>query len=86
MVLISIDPFAFKKTFLLVVALLGLSSALCFADPLFMSSQFVRQGRQLHRVSSIGSSASLQSQTAFPGRTEAATFYSVIDWLPCNSE
>lgn len=62
MVLISIDPFAFKKTFLLVVALLGLSSALCFADPLFMSCQFGRHDRQSHRVSSAGSSASFQSQ------------------------
>jgi hypothetical protein len=86
MVLISIDPFAFKKTFLLVVALLGLSSALCFADPLFMSSQFVRHDRQSHRVSSAACSASLQSETAFSARTEEATFDSVIDWLPCNSE
>jgi hypothetical protein len=86
MVLVSINPFAFKKTFLLVVALLGLSSALCFADPLFMSSQFVRHDRQSHRVRAAESSASLQSQTAFSGHFEEATFDSVIDWLPCNSE
>jgi hypothetical protein len=82
MVLISIDPFAFKKAFLLVVALLGLSSALCFADPLFMSSQFVRHNRQSHRVSS----ASLQAETTFSARTEEAPFGSAIDWVPCNSE
>jgi hypothetical protein len=37
MVLISIHPFASWKIFLLGVALLGLSSALCLADPLFMA-------------------------------------------------
>jgi hypothetical protein len=37
MVLISIQPFAFKKIFLLAAILLGLSSAICLADPLFMS-------------------------------------------------
>ena len=86
MVLISIDPFAFKKTLLLVAALLGLSSALCFADPLFMSSQFVRHDRQSRRVSRIASSASLQSETAVLARTEEVTFDLAIDWLPCKSE
>jgi hypothetical protein len=86
MVLISIDPFALKKTFLLVAALLGLSSALCFADPLFMSSQFAGHDRRSHRVSSAAFSASLQSQKTFSGRLEEAPFDSVIEWLPCNSE
>lgn len=40
MVLISIHPFAVRKIFLLAVALLGLSSAVCFADPLFMTRQY----------------------------------------------
>ena len=40
MVLISIHPFAVRKIFLLAVALLGLSSAFCFADPLFMTRQY----------------------------------------------
>lgn len=40
MVLISIHPFAFRKILLLAVALLGLSSAFCFADPLFMTRQY----------------------------------------------
>jgi hypothetical protein len=39
MVLISIHPFAVRKIFLLAVALLSLSSAVCFADPLFMMRQ-----------------------------------------------
>jgi hypothetical protein len=37
MVLISIHPFAFRKIFVLIVALLGLSSAVCFADPIFLT-------------------------------------------------
>lgn len=40
MVLISIHPFAVRKILLLAVALLGLSSAFCFADPLFMTRQY----------------------------------------------
>lgn len=40
MVLISIHPFALRKIFLLAVALLGASSAFCFADPLFMIHQY----------------------------------------------
>jgi hypothetical protein len=85
MVLISIDPFSFKKTFLLVVALLGLSSALCFADPLFMSSQFAFRERRSHGAASAAFSASVQSRTEFSARAEA-TFDSTINWLACNSE
>jgi hypothetical protein len=39
MVLISIDPFAHRKLFLIVVALLGFS-ALCFADPVLMAQRY----------------------------------------------
>jgi hypothetical protein len=42
MVLISLHPFAFRKIFLLAAAVLGLSSALCFADSLFMARQYAR--------------------------------------------
>jgi hypothetical protein len=50
MVLISIQPFAFKKIFLLVAALLCLSSAICLADSLFMSLHSAPYGRQLNRL------------------------------------
>lgn len=40
MLLISINPFAFRKIVFVAVALLGLSSVVCFADPLFMTGQF----------------------------------------------
>jgi hypothetical protein len=82
MVLISIDPFAFKKTFLLVVALLGLSSALCLADPLFISSQFALSEHRSHRVAS----ASVQSGVAFSARAEQAKLGFAINWLACNPE
>lgn len=49
MVLISIQPFAFKRIFFLVAALLCLSSAICFADSLFMSLHSTRYGPQLDR-------------------------------------
>jgi hypothetical protein len=40
MILISIHPFAFKKLFLLVVAFLCVSSAVCFSDSLFMTRHY----------------------------------------------
>ena len=46
MVLISIHPFVLRKIFLVAAALLSLSSALCFADPLFMTSQYAPSSDQ----------------------------------------
>lgn len=40
MVLISIHPFAFRKVFLILAALLCFS-AFCFADPVFMAQQYL---------------------------------------------
>lgn len=40
MVLISLHPFAFRKIFFLALALLGFSSAFCFADSLFMTRHY----------------------------------------------
>ena len=53
MVLIGIQPFAFKKILILVVALLCLSSAICFADSLFMSLHSTPYGRQLNGIKPI---------------------------------
>lgn len=39
MIMISLRPFAFKKLFVLVIAILCLSSAACFADSLFMMNR-----------------------------------------------
>lgn len=49
MVLISIQPFASRKILLLVATLLCLSSAICFADSLFMSLHRAPLGPDLTR-------------------------------------
>lgn len=61
MVLISIQPFAFRKIFLLVATLLCLSSAICFADSLFMSLRSNPSGRELSRFKSEPSQPSCLS-------------------------
>jgi hypothetical protein len=55
MVLISIHPFAFRKV-LLAVLLLGLSSAFCFADSLFMTRHFAPSHHRAGSVKLLGSS------------------------------
>jgi len=86
MILISIDPFAFKKTFLLAVALLGLSSALCLADPVFISSQFGSRDRQSHGAASVAFSARARFQPVFSEDAQDAAFDSAANWLACNSQ
>ena len=53
MVLISIQPFALPKIFLVIAALLCFS-ALCFADPIFVAQRYTspasRGGAELKRV------------------------------------
>jgi len=39
MVLISLHPFAFRKIFLVAAVILGLSSAVCFGDSVFMAKR-----------------------------------------------
>jgi hypothetical protein len=56
MVLISIHPFAFRKIFVLIVALLGLSSAVCFADSIFLT---LHPASHNHRVVNQAQSAFL---------------------------
>jgi len=53
MVLIGLQPVAFKKIFILVLVLLCLSSAICFGDSLFMSLHSRPCGRQLNRIKPI---------------------------------
>lgn len=64
-------PFAFKKLFLLVVAFLCVSSALCFGDPLFMTRQYAPDQHRNTRVSShvaeISASARLVSVDRYVG-------------------
>ena len=56
MVLISLHPFAFRKIFLLAVALLGFSSAFCFADSVFMARQYsFSPDQKLHAQAAVSS-------------------------------
>lgn len=63
MITISIQPFACKKIFLLIAALICLSSAACFADSLFLAVHSTPYDRQMTPIqpvlisSSTGSSA-----------------------------
>jgi len=86
MVLVSINPFALKKIFILVAALLGLSSAICLADPLFMTTRFTLRDHQSRWTSPAVLSA--------PGQTGRLSFAAVkdiisdstINWVACRSE
>jgi hypothetical protein len=53
MVLISMQPFAVRKIFLLAVALLCLSSAFCFADSLFMARRYAPSKHENHGEVSV---------------------------------
>jgi hypothetical protein len=68
MILISIHPFAIKKLFLLVVAFLCVSSALSFADSLFMTRHYAsdqnRTNSGLFRSTNIRSSVHAAFATA----------------------
>ena len=55
MVLIGIQPFAFRKILILVLALLFLTSAICFADSIYMSLYSRSHGRQLQGVKPVSS-------------------------------
>ena len=57
MILISLQPFAFKKIALLVAALLCLSSAICLADSLFVSAHSARSSARVGRVQPLFSAA-----------------------------
>lgn len=62
MVLVSIHPFVSRKIFLLAAALLGLSSAFCFGDSLFMTSHYAPSREQGHRTQlAIESQENVQS-------------------------
>jgi hypothetical protein len=90
MVLISIHPFAFRKMFFVGVAVLGLSSALCFADPVFMASRYTPAPNSTHRVESAKSAVvdpdrsahvrpSLEPILARPDHVDSTTFVHLWD-------
>jgi hypothetical protein len=70
MLLISIQPYASRKIFVLVLALLGLSSAACFADSIFMLLRSTPHHREVagirEAVSEDRTDAPLQAIGALP--------------------
>jgi hypothetical protein len=86
MILISITPFAFKKIFLLVAALLGVSSAICFADPLFMSTRFASRDHQSHRFSPTILSATVKTEQPLFASARDTSRDSTINWVACRPE
>jgi hypothetical protein len=78
MVTISIQPFAAKKIFLLVAAIICLSSAACFADPVFMN---VRSASSQEIRSSGVSKTAEQVQRSAPSdcSPNASAVYNLTD-------
>jgi len=83
MILVSINPFAFKKMVLVAAALLGLSSAICFADPLFMSTRFAFRDHQSRRLSSTILSATSEADQSSSASAKEILGDSTIDWVAC---
>jgi hypothetical protein len=86
MILVSINPFPLKKMFLLVAALLGLSSAICLADPLFMSTRFAFRGHQSRRFSPTILSATGKTEQPFFASDKGMFRDSTFHWATCRSE
>ncbi|MFL6583254.1 MAG: hypothetical protein ACJ8KU_01910 [Chthoniobacterales bacterium] len=73
MVTVSIQPFAPKRIFLLVAAIVCLASAACFADPLYMNVRSTPYDRQMTRIAPV----LLSDQTANDGLSLSL----VNDWM-----
>lgn len=61
MILISIHPFAFKKIFFLIVAIICLSSVPCFADSLFLTVHSTPYDGQMSRIQPVLASSNTDS-------------------------
>ena len=83
MVLVSINPFDIKKMFLLVAALLGLSSALCLADPLFMSTRFASRDHSSPRFFRTVSSPADRCENPSFATAKNTITDSEINWFAC---
>ena len=69
MVLISIHPFAGRKIFRLAVAVLGLSTAFCFADPVFMARQYTASADPARSAQLVQTHRGDQASALFLGRS-----------------
>ena len=70
MVLISIQPFAFRKILLILVAVVGFS-ALCFADPVLMAEHYVPEAGFVEATTNPGLRPQGKPQGLFKDRDEA---------------
>ncbi|MFN2623768.1 MAG: hypothetical protein ABR611_13100 [Chthoniobacterales bacterium] len=66
MVLISIQPFAFRKIFLVIAALVCFS-ALCFADPVLMAEHYAPRAGLFETTTSLGMRSQWKSEDVFQG-------------------
>lgn len=73
MITVSLQPYAFKKIVFLVIAILCLSSAACFADSLFMAVHSTPYDRQMSRIQPV-----LISKTNAPGQVSLSV---VNHWM-----
>ena len=62
MITVSLKPFAFRKTVLLVAALIWLTSAMLFADPVFMNAHANQFASRSHRGEALAPAALKMSQ------------------------
>lgn len=64
MITVSLQPFAFRKIVLLIAALIWLTSAVLFADPVFMHAQAMRFARYANRSELIAAHTASQVRVA----------------------
>src|ERR1700745_2910164 len=53
MVTVSLQPFSFKKALALILLLIGLCSASCFANPVFLTVDSTPYDRQMKRIEPV---------------------------------
>jgi hypothetical protein len=88
MILISIQPFAFKKLFALGATLLCLSTASCFADALFLSVNSTPYDRQISRVQPALKTAAKPAARPASVETNNSTYVLelTLNWTAYRSE
>jgi hypothetical protein len=83
MVTVSIQPFAVKKVFLLVAAIICLTSAACFADPLFMNARCTSMSERRNVDSGFSqqpkTSDELERSAPSGCSSKASALYNLID-------
>jgi hypothetical protein len=83
MITVAIQPFALKKVFLLIAAIICLTSAACLADPLFMNARSTSMSERRNVDCGFSqqskTSDELESSTPSGCGPEASALYNLID-------